>query len=236
MRLIIQNIPRVAVSLHKAVCPSVLIFWMRETDRRNGIFSPSHVYYAHPRSLGFEITQELQPQTNVEPADVYTRHQLRCVCVEMWVWKLSQDVYTAALDECLLVCQRAACLTSKVSSASLLARALFWHHPRDRFLSALQVWIVENSDTTQWCMQLRGSDSQFHSRWNLMNVINTVIWFVTSTEGPAKQAVCVSPCSCPRHADACVIACIAQSEEDVNNGWFFTPTNTSNQFPSCLFE
>lgn len=36
--------------------------------------------------------------------------------------------------------------------------------------------------------------------------------------------------------DACVIARIASSEEDDNNGLSFTPGNTSDQLPSFLFK
>lgn len=91
---------------------------MSECDRRNGMSLLSRVRVICPPTffgtarLRFEITQELQPQTTVESADVYTRRTSADASAAMRVWKLSQDVYTAAFDECLLVCQRAAGLTS----------------------------------------------------------------------------------------------------------------------------
>lgn len=93
------------------------LFRPSEYDSWHGMFLFSLIRVTCPPTLRhssarFEITRELQPQT--------TRSLQMCihgirsdVSVEMWVWKLSQDVYTAAFDECLLVCQRAACLTSE---------------------------------------------------------------------------------------------------------------------------
>lgn len=90
---------------------------MSTYDGWNGMFLFSLICVKCPPTLRhgsawFEITQELQPQTRWSLQTCI--HGISSdVSVEMWVWKLSQDVYTAAFDECLLVCQRAACLTSK---------------------------------------------------------------------------------------------------------------------------
>lgn len=92
-------------------------------------------------SAQFDVTQELQPQTTWSLQMCIPGYIGSDGSVEMWVWKLSQDVYTAAFDECLLVCQRAACLTSKswllqsssACSSDIIRVAINW------FLFVLQV-------------------------------------------------------------------------------------------------
>lgn len=139
---------------------------MSECDRQNGMFLFSLVRVICPPTFTAPLSSVWDytgaPATNnVESADVYTRHTSADVSAEMRVWKLSQDVYTAAFDECLLVCQRAACLTSK--TAPLLACVLFWHHPCYRLL------LVAGSDVEP------GKEYQRHSSdacWRCLTLIS----------------------------------------------------------------
>lgn len=98
---------------------------MSECDRRNGMFLFSLVRvicpptFAAPLSSVWDYTGA--PATNnVESADVYTRHTSADVSAEMRVWKLSQDVYTAAFDECLLGLSEGCMLDLKDCSAPRL--------------------------------------------------------------------------------------------------------------------
>lgn len=65
---------------------------MSEYDNRSGMFLFSLIRVIYPPTLRHssaqvETTQELQPQTTLESADVYTRHRLWCEC-----WDVSLKV------------------------------------------------------------------------------------------------------------------------------------------------
>lgn len=168
----------------------VLIFTMSEYARGNGMFLLSLIRVICPPTLQhgsarFEITQELQPQTTWS-LQMCIHGISSVVSVEMWVWKLSQDVYTAAFDECLLVCQRAACLTSEswllhsspVCSSDITHVTVFYLCCRFRCRNSEKKYHRHSSNTCWRCLYnyniYRQSFTADRNNYNFSNITKSI--------------------------------------------------------------